>query len=152
MEGEVLDIAWSSDGLLIAARSLYHGERIKTRVRVWNTAAKSWILEVDDTDGKDLLFDAANSHCLYTSAGTFDMRSGDRVESAHPVEVPSQSEGDYSLNDDLSWITYQGKNLIFLPLEYRSHIWLSSGATVAIGCPSGQVMILSFSKDGPELP
>ena len=55
----------------------------------------------------------------------------------------------YGLNDDSSWITHNGVNLLWLPPEYRpdNHsLFAMSAATAAIGCSSGRIIFLTFSN------
>ncbi|KAK3934189.1 hypothetical protein QBC46DRAFT_274323, partial [Diplogelasinospora grovesii] len=42
-------------------------------------------------------------------------------------------------------VTYNGKNLLWLPPEYRPSSQAFSGTSIAIGCPSGRVLVLRFS-------
>lgn len=48
---------------------------------------------------------------------------------------------------DGTWITKEGKRLIWLPPEYRPRVSAVFGDTVAIGCPSGRVLIMRFSPN-----
>jgi hypothetical protein len=54
----------------------------------------------------------------------------------------------YGLNDDKSWITHNGVNLLWLPPEYRPNdhsLFAMSATTAAIGCSSGRILFLTFS-------
>jgi WD40 repeat protein len=59
----------------------------------------------------------------------------------------------YGISEDRDWITWNNKNLIFLPTQYRpdSSDLLAcrvQGRMVVIGCDSGQVLFFKFSREG----
>ncbi|KAK9848697.1 hypothetical protein MYU51_015437 [Penicillium brevicompactum] len=149
-EGEpVLDVSWSSDGTLLVTVSMTPERGVKTRIRVWTKNTMECIFMLDDREKDDVFFDSKDPNILHTSGVAFDIRSGDPMK--HILKSPHRplvEEGPFAINEDLSWVTYHGEKLIFLPLEYRSPIWFSNGTTVAIGCSSGEVMILCFSDFG----
>ncbi|KAL8370980.1 hypothetical protein RB595_001030 [Gaeumannomyces hyphopodioides] len=66
-----------------------------------------------------------------------------------PGAEPPPDWAPWSLDGDLSWITYKGEKAIFLPRRYRPISGAASvqGSRVAIGCRSGAVMLLRFSED-----
>ncbi|KAJ5763114.1 hypothetical protein N7533_001795 [Penicillium manginii] len=142
----VLDLSWSFDGNLLVTVSMTTKEGIKNTIRVWTKNTMECIFVLDDTDKDGVSFDLENPNLLHTSAGTFDIRSGHVVKHSSQFSTrPLFEESQYALNEDLSWVTRQGKKLIFLPLEYRSHIWCSNDTTVAVGCSSGEVLIMCLS-------
>jgi hypothetical protein len=54
-----------------------------------------------------------------------------------------------AFNDDFSWVTYKGVNILWLPAEYRpisSLRFVVSRTRLAIGCPSSRVILVEFSK------
>jgi hypothetical protein len=51
------------------------------------------------------------------------------------------------LNRGKDWIAYDGKKVLWLPPEYRPSCSVVLGLTVAIGCPSGRVIVVCFSPD-----
>ncbi|KAK4207264.1 hypothetical protein QBC37DRAFT_299074, partial [Rhypophila decipiens] len=53
----------------------------------------------------------------------------------------------YSLGRDQAWIICNGRNLIWLPPEYRPICSSVQGQTVSIGCTSGRVFTVGFSCD-----
>lgn len=153
-EGEpVLDVSWSSDGTLLVTVSMTPERGVKNRIRVWTKNTVECIFMLDDREKDDVFFDSKDPNILHTSGVAFDIRSGDPMK--HILKSPHRplvEDGPFAINGDLSWVTYHGEKLIFLPLEYQSPIWSSNGTTVAIGCSSGEVMILCFSDFGRSSP
>ncbi|KAK0616943.1 hypothetical protein B0T14DRAFT_434428, partial [Immersiella caudata] len=54
---------------------------------------------------------------------------------------------EYSLGWDKSWITCNGENVLWLPPEYRPHCSAVQGRMISIGCLSGRVLTIGFSRD-----
>ncbi|KAJ6086505.1 hypothetical protein N7467_005419 [Penicillium canescens] len=55
----------------------------------------------------------------------------------------------YGLNDDYSWITYNGANLLWLPTDYRptnSSLFAMSITNLAIACSSGLIIFLALRE------
>ena len=88
---------------------------------------------------------------LRTTLGTFDLRTvaNPTVSSSASPDSVSIVPVGYGLDSTRTWITYQGENLVWLPLEYRPSCADYSGNVVSIGCKSGRVLIFSFSDSIP---
>jgi len=54
------------------------------------------------------------------------------------------------VSDDGVWITGSGRNLLWLPPEYRPGRSAVAGSTVAVGCVSGRVVFFRFSEEEEE--
>lgn len=55
----------------------------------------------------------------------------------------------YGFNEDQSWITYDGVNVVWLPAEYQpasTSIFAMSAATMATGSTLGRAIFLSLSE------
>ncbi|KAK3391316.1 hypothetical protein B0H63DRAFT_364814, partial [Podospora didyma] len=50
----------------------------------------------------------------------------------------------YGFSRDLSWITWHGHNLLWLPAEFRPGKSAISGCTAVIGCNSGRAIFIRF--------
>ncbi|KAL2695911.1 hypothetical protein AAEP93_003211 [Penicillium crustosum] len=141
----VTSIAWSQDGGRIAS-----GSWDKT-VRIWDPATGQCESTLHIGLSPDVVrFDKVNPNHLHTSIGTLDIENIDTVTSTHCSAVPKQY--GYGLNDDRSWITYNGVNLLWLPAEYRPSSSLSFAmwkTNVAIGCSSGRVFFLELKEQSP---
>ncbi|KEZ42692.1 Uncharacterized protein SAPIO_CDS5949 [Scedosporium apiospermum] len=54
---------------------------------------------------------------------------------------------EYGFSTDSCWVTWHGKNLLWLPAEFRPVCSAVAASAVAIGCSSGRVVVMSFSSD-----
>ncbi|KAF5970223.1 atypical ALPHA kinase [Fusarium coicis] len=71
--------------------------------------------------------------------------SGGSQHHAEPAMLQQSSEAPILACTDGIWITAAGKDLLWLPAEYRNGKVAVSGSTVAIGCQSGRVLVLGIS-------
>ncbi|KAK4461139.1 HET-R [Cladorrhinum samala] len=96
------------------------------------------------------IWDLASGQCLgtrnvpMTDTGDID-KIIDMTERAFQPDDLVKS--GYSLGQDKSWITCNSKNALWLPPEYRPDCFTIQGQTISIGCSSGQVLTISFSRD-----
>ncbi|KAI3326415.1 vegetative incompatibility protein HET-E-1 [Xylariaceae sp. AK1471] len=105
-------------------------------------------------DGRSLFTDAGTislDHLLHptvtTEATTFKPSA---LSSIQALLNPDQiSLLGYGINRDGSWITLNGKNLLWLPADCRPGSSAVFGSTVAIGATSGRVVITRFSTNVP---
>ncbi|KAI5459655.1 hypothetical protein BGZ63DRAFT_446476 [Mariannaea sp. PMI_226] len=127
----VISLAFSPCGQLLATGSST-GE-----VQVWDVGSP-WI----DSFPTTALSFLDNSRII-TDAGIVDLDSlaGQPQE---PEDVEYELEG-WGFSDDDHWLTWKGHNIILLPAPPEKVA--VSEREVAIGCPSGRVLILSFSGD-----
>ncbi|KAJ5593561.1 hypothetical protein N7537_010465 [Penicillium hordei] len=140
----VKSISWSRDGTRLASAS-----RDRT-VRIWVPATRQCVLTLYISSPDFVQFDKVNFNHLHTSIGTFDIGLTGIVTSTHSSTVLEQY--GYGLNDDHSWITYNGVNLLWLPAEYRptsSGLFSVSATNVAIACSSGVVIFLALTEQSP---
>ncbi|KAJ5133506.1 hypothetical protein N7526_004871 [Penicillium atrosanguineum] len=139
--GSVRSIAWSPDGSRLASAS---DDRT---VKIWDPATSQYDSSISISSSSFLQFDEVNPYHLHTSRGTLDVGcTGFVTRITHNSNFSSERHR-YGMNDDFSWITYEGVNIIWLPAEYRpnsSSRFVVSGTRLAIGCPSGRVFFLEF--------
>ncbi|KAJ5553181.1 hypothetical protein N7494_002559 [Penicillium frequentans] len=145
-------ISWARDGTHIASVSSFDNA-----VNVWDadTGQCIWKLEVGGCEW--LRFDEVNSNILHTNVGTVDLQpcTSGAFSRAISGGLVSPRRVGYGLNHDSCWITFAGQDLLWLPPEYRPtrpFLKAISGTTVAIGCDSGRVLILTFSEGNPLFP
>lgn len=138
-------VAWSPDGSQLA--SLSH-----SKVVVLDPASGQCISKFPVATGDLLRFDSIDPNYLHTTLGTFDMRGLKRASRGSNDSNHVPKPHGYGLSEDLSWITYDGTKVLWLPPDHRpqnlSAVALSNLA-VAIGCSSGALEILEFSTLNP---
>jgi WD40 repeat protein len=137
-------IAWSQDGSRLASAS-----DDKT-VRIWDPATGQCASTLHISSPDFVQFDKVNLDHLHTSIGTFDIGFTGTVTSTHCSTLPEQY--GYGLNDDHSWITYNGVNLLWLPAEYRpteSSLFAMSSTNLAIACSSCRIIFLALTEQSP---
>ncbi|KAJ6008970.1 hypothetical protein N7522_003986 [Penicillium canescens] len=143
--GTVISIAWSQDGSRVAS-----GSDDET-VRIWDPVTGQCESTLRINSPKFVQFDKVNFNHLHTSIGTFDIGiTGTVLSTPQCSNLPEQY--GYGLNEDYSWITYNGANLLWLPAEYRpthSSYFAMSATNLAIGCSSGLVMFLALPEQNP---
>ncbi len=98
------------------------------------------------------MFDASTTQYLHTGVGTIDLGA---YEMPRPVPTSSGRLSPhvigYGLNKDRTWVTYGGQDLVWLPPEYRPEVMATSEDNIALGCPSGRVLVLRFSREPDTL-
>ncbi|KAH7194034.1 NACHT domain-containing protein [Fusarium oxysporum] len=137
----VHSVAFSPDGQRLATVS-------------WDKAVKIW----DATTGRCQATLHTGAHLL-TDAGIFDLSMPlsplssspspslpATLSASGPLYQARQRQG-YGISTDGVWITYQGRNLLWLPSEYRPVTSAIAASTVALGCRSGRVLLFRFSGD-----
>lgn len=87
----------------------------------------------------------ATSHGVFTLPKTFSTRSSPDHTSGMIVR-----NTEVGISKNGHWITFNGKNILWLPPECRSPgwAWAVCASTIVIGCPSGRVIIIEFSCSG----
>ncbi|KAJ6020469.1 hypothetical protein N7540_005973 [Penicillium herquei] len=141
----IRSIAWSQDGSRLASAS-----DDKT-ARIWDSTTGQCESTLHISSPFRLQFDKLNFNHLQTSNGTFEIKSASPITSTPHVLTPPEQCG-YGLNNDHSWVTYNGVNLLWLPAEFRrllSPFFAMSAMTLAIGCSSGRVIFLGLGEQIP---
>lgn len=116
-------------------------------------------------------FDVASSHVL-TELGSIKLAAPADFDNEGSSEAQTGSESETEsrkavllcrgcgLSLDKSWITWNGNNAIWLPLDYQpccldvsssgsSSVAPLTATMIAIGCLSGRVFVIGFSESGP---
>lgn len=57
-----------------------------------------------------------------------------------PLIIPG-----YGVQKGDPWIKKDGKNVLWLPPDYRTHVFATKGSSMALGCDTGQVLFLRFA-------
>jgi WD40 repeat protein len=142
----VRSIAWSQDGSRLASASS------DIAVRIWDPATGQCALTLHINSVGFLQFDKISLSHLHTSVGTFNLSFTSPSTYVPYCSTSLPKRYGYGLNDDGSWITYNGDNLLWLPAEYRPiypFLFASSATKLAIACSSDRVIFLMFSEHSP---
>jgi WD40 repeat protein len=78
------------------------------------------------------------------------IRSNNQTSSSQGSALDG-AESEWGLNGDGSWITWRGRGAIWLPPGFRStqSDFSTDGATIAIGCSTGRVVVIRMSLHLP---
>ncbi|KAF3152699.1 hypothetical protein TWF569_002998 [Orbilia oligospora] len=141
--GVIRSVAISNDDKLVAAGSF--GGVIK----VWDLRRGECLktCEINRQVG-GLTFGVTNSHVL-CNAGIIPLDISPKPEEGSDTTMTDFQLHGYGLSKDRDWITWNGKDVLWLPVEYRSEYddeYIVSEDAIAIGCQSGRVLILNFSS------
>ncbi|KAK0747323.1 WD40-repeat-containing domain protein [Apiosordaria backusii] len=148
------------------SRQLASGSGDKT-VKIWDPASgqclqtleghSDWVNSVVfSADGRQLasgsydktvkIWDPASGQCLQTLEGySIWVTSVAFAFSADPANGPERH--GYRLGKDKTWILCNGRNVLWLPPEYRPSRFAVQGRMVAISCISGRTFTVGFSRD-----
>ena len=132
----VRSVAFSHDSARLASAS------VDSTVKVWDAHSGQCLQTL--TIGKALArisFDITGSY-LRTEFGTINISasSSSRIPLAH-LESRSPHYQDLGLSMDGIWITYNAKNLIWLPPGYRPSCSVVLGNTIGVGTGGGRVWL-----------
>ncbi|KAF2452251.1 WD40-repeat-containing domain protein, partial [Lineolata rhizophorae] len=133
--GWVRSVAFSHDSTYLATAS---DDRT---VKVWDASNGACLRTFNiGTTLHNLSFDSTGSY-LHTEIGTIVIR-GLGVSSMTDIAEPKHSKHTSAgISLDRTWITYTGKNILWVPSEYRPSRCSVYGDMVGIGTGSGRVLI-----------
>ncbi|EHK42985.1 hypothetical protein TRIATDRAFT_33537 [Trichoderma atroviride IMI 206040] len=132
----VRSVALSKDGNKVASGSF--GRTVK----FWNTATGECVQTLPVGIFTQLSFDEGKASHLQTNFGILNLDAGPVVNKPRSSVLFT----GYGINAAGSWITRDGKPLLWLPLDYRPTASAIRGSTVVIGSFSGRVWMLQFSE------
>jgi WD40 repeat protein len=137
--GGVTSVAFSHDSTRLASASA------DKTVKVWDASSGACLQTL--VVGKPLFnlsFDAASS-CLLTEIGSVDVSAsvGSGAESVTVLQRPQYL--DAGVSSDNTWITFNGKHLLWIPPEYRPSCSSVCGNMIGMGVGSGRVWVCSIN-------
>ena len=148
----VTSVVFSHDSRWLASTSY------DRTVKIWDAETGKCVQTLEGRGRSKIGFDLTSSY-LVTDLGMVRLGqsssiardSGDATMSAVTAALPDGVEVrqepqwcGYGLSLDRSWITWHGRNILWLPSEYRPGEFAMSGAAVGIAC-SGSVIVIRFS-------
>ncbi|KAM0270876.1 hypothetical protein ACHAQH_009277 [Verticillium albo-atrum] len=145
--GRVTSVAFTADGWRLASAS-----DDKT-VKIWDAATGACVQTLHVNPILRILsFDVTDISRLITDIGvlTLDPPHGaDPPLPLIPQDEPTFSS--YGIGSNGIWIVKDNQRMLWLPPEYRPSASSVTGSTIAIGCNSGQVLLMQFSREGLDV-
>ncbi|KAJ5935570.1 hypothetical protein N7466_005117 [Penicillium verhagenii] len=148
-------MTWSRDGTKLASA-------MGPTIKIWDVTTGQCILALElDDDPRTFhfnfprgpLFGETDPGYLHTTMGSFSIEPYvDSTTDTSTQLVCSPQPVGFGINWSWSSITRNGVDILELPRDYRADGTKSiaiSGSTVVLGCVTGRVFILRFSKDVP---
>ncbi|OWT42589.1 vegetative incompatibility protein HET-E-1 [Pochonia chlamydosporia 170] len=139
-------VAFSHDLQLVASSS------DDNTIRIWRADTGECTQTIDiGLSASILSFDPANNRLL-TSNGAFTilgMPSGfNSTDTPGPRVGGLARHTGYGISLGKPWVTFNGENILWLPMDFRPTCSAVSESTVVIGCNSGRVLVLDLSNRG----
>ncbi|KAK3307177.1 NACHT domain-containing protein [Chaetomium strumarium] len=137
----VNSVAWSPDASRLASAS-----RDKT-VKIWDPTTGQCMATLEIGRINSLQFHEYNPDLVHTDLGIFDLKTVGICTAFDSTSTDRSSPAaiGYGLSRNGTWITYKGKNLLWLPPEYRPSSSAISGTAMSIGCSSGRILFFIFT-------
>ncbi|KAK3364118.1 hypothetical protein B0T25DRAFT_620386 [Lasiosphaeria hispida] len=96
------------------------------------------------SDNTMKIWDVATGACTQTLAGHCD---GSDVMSSWSRNQKTPYHQDYKVDRDGRWIMRGLENWLWLPPDYQARCSTLAASTIAIGCLSGRVLVMTFPTD-----
>lgn len=138
-------------------RQIVASASVDQTTRIWNVVAGAGLSSLNlGSDFSLLRFDATGA-CLYTNSLVVPIRDPTWSLSPTPLQaefvLPQVRQYKFGISKDCSWITWYGRNVLWVPPEFRGR---NKGLErsfsvlphmVSMGCSSGRVWWVTFSSE-----
>ncbi|KAF2028156.1 WD40 repeat-like protein [Setomelanomma holmii] len=116
-------------------------------IRIWNASSGAClqILNVGQTMTA-MSFDTIDS-ALHTTIGDIAIWDGEILGAPAVVELEEAAFEGTSLSKDGTWVRYKGKDILWIPPEYRPYCSAVIGHLVAVGAASGKVWCCGVRRE-----
>ncbi|VUC27965.1 unnamed protein product [Clonostachys rosea] len=132
-------VAFSADGSCLASASR------EGAVQIWNLKTKKNFHSFQAKGEVYSIVSVGSGFSIDTATGTIVVgASQDMTAEGKALEVPRPI--GYGITAQGDWITWCEEDVLWLPPEHRPQVFRAAGPTVAIGCTSGQFLILNFRR------
>jgi len=133
----VQSVAFSPDGQRLASGS--NDDTIK----IWDPASGQCL--------QTFYVGISVPYMLFDHTGCYLIIDTGRIKVAtatldNSIRLDDLVKPGYGLGQDKSWITYNDKNVLWLPPEYRPSCSAVQELMISIGCSSGRVITVGFSR------
>ncbi|PSN58910.1 hypothetical protein BS50DRAFT_566292 [Corynespora cassiicola Philippines] len=136
----VRSVAFSPDSQRLASASY------DKTVKIWNPTGGKCLQTISvDTFLHSIAFNAGGSS-LHTDMGTIAVNAPMALSSLNMTDITVAEQAQFqkvALSSDNVWITYNSRNIVWLPPEYRSSVSAVCGTRIGIGVGTGRVWIFS---------
>ncbi|WPJ66488.1 hypothetical protein SMAC4_14051 [Sordaria macrospora] len=134
----VASVAFSPDGQRLASGSW------DNTIKIWDPASGSCLQTIPtSTLITDISFDPTSRY-LVTNVERINIVT-ETTKSQVVLEIP-ESHG-YALGEDMSWITCNGQDVLWLPPNYRPSSCHVQGQMISFICTSGLIWFIGVSQD-----
>ncbi|PSN59031.1 hypothetical protein BS50DRAFT_682489 [Corynespora cassiicola Philippines] len=140
----VTSVAFSPDSQRLASAS-----EDKT-VKIWGLTSGKCLQTISvDTPLYSIAFNADGSS-LHTDMGTIAVNAPTALSSSNMTDITIAEQAQFkgvALSSDKVWITYNSRNIVWLPPEYRPSVSAVSGTRIGVGIETGRVWIFSVQSE-----
>jgi WD40 repeat protein len=143
--GSVWSVAFSHDSARLASAS---GDKT---VKIWDASSGECLQTLVISKMLfNISFDITGSY-LHTEIGTITLEASSPLSLSNRApnitDLQSPRYEGWALSSDGEWITYNSKNWVWLPSEYRPSCSAVLGKTIGIGVGTGKVWIYNLKID-----
>jgi WD40 repeat protein len=137
----VTSVVFSADGQRFASGS--DGGTVK----IWDAATGACLQTLDVGSVHQISFDPTTNTLLSTDIGllNLDQLAPAIDDRSTKLTLQGVRHSGWGISTDGVWIVKNGKEMLWLPPDYRGAKAAIVRSTVAIGCRSGRVLVMKFS-------